>query len=253
MMEKKKGQLVKLVYIIVLLLTVISFVKAFNSGDIKNSILCIISMFLYFVPYIINKLLNIMFPVIVRITFVLFIFATIILGEINDFYVLIPIWDDILHIVQGFVVSSVGFSLIYLLFKNKNIIRYEKILIALYSFCLSISVGVIWEVGEYITDYNMRVDMQKDKYIYEFKSILLNPKKNNEVIVVDKIGYTTIYDESGNKIITFNGYLDIGLHDTIDDLIDTAVGSILFCFIGCLYLHDKDKYDFIEIFIKKDK
>lgn len=260
MTKKIKVLLVKLVYIIVLVLTFISLIREFNNSDIKNIILCVISIFLYFIPCGINKFIKIIFPTIIRIAFVLFMFSTIVLGEVNDFYEFIPFWDDTLHIVQGFIVASIGFSLIYMFFKdnddgnnkNKDVTNNGKILIILFSLCLSLSVGIIWEIGEYITDCNMKVDMQKDKYLYNFNSILLNPKKDNEVMVVDKIGYTSIYDETGKKIVTFNGYLDIGLHDTMDDLIDTLVGSLLFVIIGWLYLSNKKKYKFVEIILLKN-
>ena len=74
-------------------------------------------------------------------------------------------------------------------------------------------------------------------YIHNFNSILLNPKKNNEVMEIKDIGFTSIYDRYGKKIVTFNGYLDIGLDDTMDDLIDTLIGSLLFCGVGWLYLN----------------
>lgn len=261
------------IYLITVVLTIISMFKEIESKNIKNVIVCFLSLFLLSVPFIVDKFKKVKFPPVLKITFILFVFSTIVLGEVNDFYELIPIWDDILHIVQGFFIASIGFSLMYMLFKkkvesndrdknknsdknkkiNKDRIRFEKGLIVLFSFCLSISVGVVWEVGEYITDCNMNVDMQKDKYINEFNSILLNPKKDNEVMVVDKIGYTTIYDEYGKRIVTFNGYLDVGLHDTMDDLIDTLVGSLLFGVIGYLYLSNRERYRFVEMFFIKEK
>ena len=135
-------------------------------------------------------------------------------------------------------------------FSVNNIINYikigtkedslYKIFIILFSTCLSMTIGSIWEMLEYTVDCNMTVDMQKDNYIYEFNSILLNPKKDNEVLVIDKIGYTSIYDESGNNIITFNGYLDVGNKDTMIDLIDTFVGSLAFCVAGIVYFNDNN-------------
>ena len=68
-------------------------------------------------------------PIILKIVFVLFIFATIVLGEVNSFYELIPIWDDMIHLVQGFFVASIGFSVIYTLFKNKKINNLTKFII----------------------------------------------------------------------------------------------------------------------------
>lgn len=248
-----KNKILLLVYFITTCLTIISLVKEIESNHIKNAILCFLSIFLSSFPLFVDKIKKIKIPVILKIVFILFVFSTMVLGEVNDFYGLIPIWDDILHLVQGFFITSIGFSFGYILFKTKNMRYFRKTFIILFSLCLSLSVGVTWEIVEYTVDCNINVDMQKDKYIYNFNSILLNPKKNNEIMMIERIGYTSIYDESGERIVTFNGYLDIGLHDTMDDLIDTLVGSLLFCVIGYLYLTNREKYNWIKIFLIESK
>jgi len=256
-MKKIMLMLMKLVYIIVLVSTVISLIREFNN-DIKNVILCLVSILLYFVPLVSRRIRKVV-PNALRIVLVLFVFSTIVLGEVNNFYELIPIWDDIIHIVQGFFVAWIGFLLGLLIFnkcvyngdnidKDKNVDRistkYVKIFIILFSLLLSFGVGTVWEIVEYTVDCNVNVDMQKDNYVYKFSSVLLNSAKDNEVMIIDDIGYTTIYDKMGDKIITFNGYLDIGNKDTMSDLIDTLVGSIIFCVIGSLYFNNKYKDDF---------
>ena len=75
---------------------------------------------------------------------------------------------------------------------------------------------------------------------------------NFNVIIIQECT-PVLYDEYGKRIVTFNGYLDVGLHDTMDDLIDTLVGALLFGFIGYLYLSNRERYRFVEIFFIKYK
>jgi hypothetical protein len=47
------------------------------------------------------------------------------------------------------------------------------------------------------------------------------------------------------------GYLDIGLRDTMKDLLVNCLGAIIFSFIGVAYLHRRGKGRFIRSFIPR--
>ena len=63
------------------------------------------------------------------------------------------------------------------------------------------------------------VDMQKDEYVEKINTVTLDPKQANNVVKIDDIETTKLYDSNANELVTLNGYLDIGLHDTMKDLI----------------------------------
>lgn len=49
-----------------------------------------------------------------------------------------------------------------------------------------------------------------------------------------------------------NGYIDIGLHDTMSDLIVNFIGALVYCILGYLYIINKKKYKIIDkLIIKK--
>ena len=62
-------------------------------------------------------------------------------------------------------------------------------------------------------------------------------------------------DTNGNDIVTTieNGYLDIGIKDTMKDLIVNFIGAVTFSVIGFLYIKNRDDYKFVELFIPKRK
>lgn len=230
------------IYILLRILIIICMIRELFNGNIQNAMLCILSLFLFVLPFFIEKKFKIVFPNILEIIIFLFIFSAEILGEINNFYGTIPHWDTVLHTLNGFLCASIGFSLIYLLNENSKSISLSPIFVALVSFCFSMTVGVAWEMFEYSMDTFFKLDMQKDKYIHEIRTVTLDPQNDNNVISYEDIKYTIIYNENNEKLTRIEGYLDIGLHDTMKDLIVNFIGAFLFSIFGYLYIINKDKY-----------
>lgn len=101
-------------------------------------------------------------------------------------------------------------------------------------------------------DETIRTDMQKDRIATVISSVALNEEKENVPIVIKNIEETKIYGEIDNEkteITIKGGYLDIGLKDTMKDLLVNFVGAIIFSCIGLLYIKDRDEYRFAENFI----
>ena len=75
---------------------------------------------------------------------------------------------------------------------------------------------------------------------------------------IDNIDKTVIYSTENGQIVENviqGGYLDIGIIDTMKDLIVNFIGAIVFSTIGYFYIQNRNKYKFIEqlIPIKKFK
>ena len=62
-----------------------------------------------------------------------------------------------------------------------------------------------------------------------------------------------VYSKEGNKIVEnkIDGYLEIGLIDTMKDLVVNFIGALVFSIFGFLYILNRDKYKFINHFIVK--
>lgn len=49
------------------------------------------------------------------------------------------------------------------------------------------------------------------------------------------------------------GYLDVGLHDTMKDLIVNFIGAVVLSVLSYFYIKQRDKYTFVEgLFLKKE-
>lgn len=246
--ETKRSSLV--IYLILRFLVIICMILQILRGDLNNALLCLLSLILLFAPLFIQNKFEITLPNDLEIAIYLFIFSAEILGEIDNFFGIIPYWDIILHTINGFLATAVGFSLVDLLNKNSKNINLSPFYLCLVAFCFSMTIGVLWEFFEYSCDKFLNVDMQKDTVIQKISSVALNPDGENKAVVVDDIGKTIIYDTNGDVLqVIDNGYLDIGLNDTIEDLFVNFIGAIVFsCFAFFDLKHNKNN-SFINRFV----
>lgn len=235
---------------------VVMIIQIFRSNW-EGVFVCFLTLFLFLVPFFIDKKLNINLPTLLEIIILLFIFAAEILGEIQNFYGIIPYWDMILHTINGFLCGAIGFSLIDILNENKKLrFKLSPIYVALVAFCFSMTIGVMWEFFEYGVDKVLKYDMQKDKIVTSISSVALNPEGENVPVVIDDIVSTSIFYLEDGTLKGFSvddGYLDIGLNDTMEDLLVNFVGAVTFSVFGFLYIKNREKYKLVEGFIPSSK
>lgn len=246
------GKSVIRVYFILRFLVILCMVLEFLRGDLNNAFLCLLSLIMFLTPFFIEKKLKIDLPNTLEIIILLFIFSAEILGEINNFYQVIPHWDTILHTLNGFLCGAVGFSLVDILNTNSKSVNLSPVFVCLVSFSFSMTIGVAWEFFEYTADNSfISTDMQKDKYIDTINTVITDETKTNTVIKYKDIEYSILYDKDGKEIAKINNYIDIGLHDTMKDLGVNFIGALVFSIFGYLYILNRDKYNFIDHFLLK--
>lgn len=234
MKERKNRTKIQMV---LTLIVVFSVIRQFFLGNYHNMFLGILTLILFMVPQFLDKKLSVTIPVGLETVILIFIFSAEILGEINAFYVKIPIWDSILHTTNGFLMAAIGFALIDLFNRSEKFsIKMSPYFVAFFAFCFSMTVGVLWEFFEFSMDQFFDLDMQKDWIVTAINSVKLNPTGANVPIHVD-VQSVVINGEQWN----IGGYLDIGLIDTMKDLIVNFIGAVVFSIIGILYLKNRER------------
>ena len=240
------------IYLILRFLVILCMILQLLRGDLNNALLCLLSLVLLFAPLFIQNKFEITLPDGLEIAIYLFIFSAEILGEINNFYGILPHWDTMLHTINGFLATAVGCSLVDLLNKNSKSINLSPFYLCLVAFCFSMTIGVLWEFFEYAGDKFFNLDMQKDTIIQKISSVELNPDGENKPILVKDIDKTIIYDKEGNILqVIENGYLDIGINDTMKDLFVNFIGAIVFSTLAFFGLKYNKNSSFINKFIPK--
>lgn len=237
------------VYLVLRLLVVISMIFQMLMGNFENVFMCILALLLFTIPTIVSEKFKIGLPSLFEAIIYLFIFSTTILGEINNFYGIIPFWDTMLHTLNGFLCAGIGFSLVDLLNQNSKQINLSPLYVVIVAFCFSMTIGILWEFYEFTADSVFKTDMQKDRIVQSISSVELNVNRENVPIKINDIEKTEIYLKDGTITIIENGYLDIGIIDTMKDLFVNFIGAIVFSVIGYLYVKNRKKYKFAENFI----
>ena len=257
MPEKKKDQSKKelriniIVYLVLRFLVIVCMVEQAIKGNWHGVALCFLTLVLFTLPTIASKTFKVKLPTTLEIIVYLFIYAAEILGEIQNFYGIFKHWDTMLHTLNGFLAAAVGFSLIDILNRTERFhIKMTPAFIALVAFCFSMTIGVLWEFGEFAADRYLNLDMQKDRIVQKISSVELNQENKNQPVIINNINKTEIYSNNNQTITTVeNGYLDIGIRDTMKDLFVNFIGAIVFSMLGFLYIKDRDEYQFIERFV----
>lgn len=238
------------VYIVLRALVIIILILQLLKGNYENVFMCVLTLILFLIPIIIDRKLNIELPDALQIIILLFIFSAEILGEVQNFYGIFKHWDTILHTINGFLCAAIGFSLIDILNRSEKMhTTMSPIFVALVAFCFSMTIGVLWEFFEFNMDTVFHMDMQKDRIVSEVSSVTLNPEKKNIPIILENIDKTLIYSQKDGEIVETvieGGYLDIGIRDTMKDLIVNLIGAVVFSIVGWLYIKDRDEYKFAE-------
>lgn len=233
-MKTQKRTKIEIVLYISVILTI---VRQFFLGSYANMFLGILTLLLFSLPKVIEKRLGVNIPTGLETVILIFIYSAEILGEINAFYVRIPIWDTILHTTNGFLMAAIGFALIDIFNRSEKFsIRMSPFFVAFVAFCFSMTVGVVWEFFEFGMDWFFRLDMQKDWILPTISSVKLNPDGANVPIRV-AVESLVVNGEEWN----LGGYLDIGLVDTMKDLLVNFVGAIIFSLVGIVYLQKRGK------------
>lgn len=238
------------VYVILRVIVITALIVALVRRDFETAYVCGLSLILFLAPAIVEKAFKLYLPSYLEIIVLLFIFAAEILGELAYFYVRVPHWDTMLHTVNGFLCAAVGFALVDLLNQNKNIkFELSPLFVAIVAFCFSMTIGVFWEFLEFGADTLLHTDMQKDYVIHSISSVALDPNNTNKTIHINDIQNLAI----NGKTLSVNGYIDIGLIDTMKDLIVNFVGALIFSIIGFFYIKNRGKGNFAEKFIPKTR
>ena len=244
--EIKRKPAVAAVYFILRLIVLITLVSSAMRGEYESAFICLLVLFLFLLPMFVQKNFGIELPSTLEIIILVFIFAAEILGELACFFINVPNWDSILHTTTGFLCAAFGFALIDILNRNDKIkFELSPIYVALAAFCFSMTIGVLWEFFEFSMDRLFHMDMQKDTIIHTISSVMLDPTNKNIPITIDNITSVAVNGQD----LGFNGYLDIGLYDTMEDLFVNFIGALTFSVFGFFYIKHRGKGRIAKAFI----
>lgn len=111
-------------------------------------------------PWYLARSYRFYIPVGFELIIVLFVYATLFLGEVHGFYTRFWWWDAVLHVGSGMAFGFIGFLILYSLHRNGRFQAHPS-LIAFFSFSVALAVGSLWEVFEFGMDTLFGFNMQR--------------------------------------------------------------------------------------------
>ncbi len=113
-------------------------------------------------PLLLGPRLPVHIPAEYELLAILFVFASLFLGEFHSNYERFWWWDIVLHSTSGLLPGLVGFLLVYVLNESRRIeLHMRPGFVALFAFAFAATGGALWEIFEFAADQLFGLQMQK--------------------------------------------------------------------------------------------
>lgn len=156
-------------------------------------------------PLIMQNRFGVIIPPVFEFLAITFVFASLFLGEVQDYYSRFWWWDLALHTSSGFLLGITGFLMVYILNEIDRIgLNMMPGFVAFFAYLFAVGFGVLWEIFEFSMDQIFGMNMQNE--------MLGDPS---------------------------------GLTDTMWDLIVDSLGALVISILGYGYLKAKQKDSFL--------
>ena len=211
--------------------TVITIITLITGSEPDRMALAFGTLLLVLLPLLLEKLFH------CRISLPVYIFALAyavgpMLGHCWKLYYTVPVWDKLLHICGGVMFAILGAYFFDLLVKEK----VHPAARTIFALCFSIAIAVLWEFCEFGADRFLGMDMQDDMLVTHLTSYLLG----------EGVGVTGSIENIQSVVVNgirLPGYIDIGLTDSMLDMMLESAGALITCL---LILFDKGRHPLIQ-------
>lgn len=158
------------------------------------------------------------------------------LGKSFKLYYLTNWWDKLLHTSAGFVFAVLGVCLAAALNRGNPPSPAMQVI---FGICFSITVSALWELVEFGMDWIFDMDMQNDTVVHAIHSYLLSDAPG---VLTDITDIRTV--QLDGAALEIGGYLDIGLIDTMCDVLVETLGAAVY---GLWHLWDRDRHPLVRM------
>lgn len=161
--NSKTAIIISILFEIFLIISSIFKVILKNDLRIKSVILLMVAIIF---PFIITKICNkkkIKLPNSFQLVIIIFILLTLYFGEIKKFYDIFWWWDLFAHLIFGSYGVIIGLNLVKgIIKKDINVTSNRFTMLKLiFAFSFTVTLGVLWEVFEFLGDYLFNTSMVK--------------------------------------------------------------------------------------------
>ena len=104
-------------------------------------------------PVMLGNRFDVRIPPEFELSAVLFVLASLFLGEVHGYYIKYWWWDLLLHAASGLLLGVFGFLLVHVLNEKENIqLSLKPSFVAFFAFLFALGMGTTWEIMEFGVD-----------------------------------------------------------------------------------------------------
>lgn len=145
------------------------------SQEWLNALLVLGIMALTLAPLVLAPRFDVRIPAEFQLTTVVFVFATLFLGEMLNYYDRFDWWDTVLHAFSGLLLGVFGFLLVYVLNENRAVdMTLRPRFLAFFAFLFAVSLGALWEIFEFAVDQLFGKTMQNGSLVDTMWDLIAN-------------------------------------------------------------------------------
>jgi hypothetical protein len=118
---------------------------------------------------------------------VVFVYASLFLGEVHGYYVKYWWWDSLLHTGSGLLLGIFGFLLVHVMNEKEDLhLSMKPSFVALFAFLFALGIGVIWEIFEFAIDQTFGTNMQKSGLVDTMWDLIVD---GLGALIISLLGY----------------------------------------------------------------
>ena len=107
---------------------------------------CILGLVVMLLPSRAARRWKLPVPDVLYVQYYMFLYCAIFLGEVFDFYYLVPFWDTLLHSFSAVMLSLLGITIVDVLNRSGKIsVSLSPGFTAMFAFCFAVALGALWE------------------------------------------------------------------------------------------------------------
>lgn len=174
-------------------------ILSFTHSHLQAGVITLVIFFITFLPVILGNRFQVKIPSEFELLAVIFIYASLFLGEVYGYYTRFWWWDIVLHTTSGFLTGILGFLLVYVLNEKKEIeLDMKPGFVALFAFVFAIAIGTFWELFEFGMDSFFGTNMQQGGLTDTMQDLIVN---SIGALIISVLGWWHLCTEGNNSFL----------------------------------------------------
>lgn len=166
-----------------------------------------LALLLTFLPAVIQRHYRVHLTIELELVALIFIYASLFLGEVHKYYTRFWWWDVFLHGMASLTLGIVGFLIIYVLYRERRIAA-SAFLIAVFSFSFAMAAGAVWEIIEFSIDSTLLTNMQKSGLVDTMTDLIVDAAGALAASIAGffyvKYGHTPLFEHLVTRFVRKN-------------------------------------------------